>query len=284
MYSVVDLDICINLYTLAIGPKSLPRPLYNASLLFFYISPWTAITFLFCFVSFFSPPLWISFYFLVFMLRDKYCMYLFCGLPSVRMSILRFIQVTAFINHQLAPGWVMFHGVSIWWLIPSPAEGHWTSYQFGRKPWLPLISINWMSVTWSHHSSEKKGPCMSSSWSPLKWDEDLVGCFHIVNSSELSFAWCTWLPTYVKVCMGKVWHGRNLRAQYHIRSKVWSCLWKHWKPSCMVDWASAFSQWGPSNVPTSRPFLPDIQGNSEFESLFILSSLKTCSIFMMYEK
>lgn len=121
------------------------------------------------------------------MLMDKYCMYLFCGLPSVRISKLRFIQVTVFINHQLAPGCVMFRGVSIWWLIHSPAEGHWTSYQFGRKPWLPLISINWMSVTWSHHSSEKKGPCMSSSWSPLKWGEDLVGCYHIVNSSELSF-------------------------------------------------------------------------------------------------
>lgn len=68
---------------------------------------------------------------------------------------------------------------------------------------LPLTSINWTAVTWSRHSSEKKGPCVSSSWFPPKWDEDLVGCYHFVSSSELSFAWCTWLPRYVELCMGR---------------------------------------------------------------------------------
>lgn len=107
------------------------------------------------------------------------------------------------------------------------------------------------------------------------------GNYHIINSTELSLAWYSRLHNYGKLFMGRcgvvgTWVA-SIMAEVSLEG-AYEIMWSH-----LVQQTGRYlSPVGIHKHSFLRQFPPDMEGISEFESHFILSSLKTCSIFMMY--
>lgn len=101
----------------------------------------------------------------------------------------------------------------------------------------------------------RKEETTPSSWFPPKWDEeDLAGNYHLVNSSELSLAWCTQLPSYGKFFMGR-------------RGVVGTCVVSitaeiNLEGALETMWSHLVRQTGPVPFPSGNPQTLLPQGNS----------------------